>query len=199
MNSRIASVIALLIGCSAPIAAAISAYGQESAEKTEIMAIKDEATTLNPHLLGFVYLATFNNGLWLRDVHKDYETVRNATTGEFTITVIAHTPDGKGEEFTLRTFEELNQFMAHNTRLLTAYEETINERGFAQLPSKYQVQFTQNCGEEWFSMGEISVEQDGFMLKISQDEDVFAGVALEETVTIIRPPSAIPTLIGNSG
>ena len=166
--------------------------------EADVIAVEEKALRLPPHILAYVFLTTFYDNLWLQGVHAEYEIMEKAVKG-YKVIVTSHTPDGKEQQFTLKTFEELNQFIAKNHLRHTAYEKAIMKRGFKQFSLKYDVKLSPDCGDRWFSSGEVVVQQNGFMLDISQPGKVFSGISVEDTVTVIRAPTSKPMLVGGYG
>ncbi len=165
-------------------------------QEAEAKAIQEKALRLRPLLLAYLFLTSFYDDLWLRNSREKFAAIRKATTGEFKIVVTPHTPDSKGQQITLRTLEEIDQFTVKNRLLRIVYEKAIRKRGSMRFLPKYGVRLSPDCGAKWFSSGDITVQQNGFKLDISQPGRIFSGVVVEDAVMIIRPPAATPTLVG---
>ena len=98
------------------------------------------------------------------------------------ITVPILYPDGTVETVALVTFEELEQYLTKNRRLHDAYKRAIIQRGFKQLAPSYDATVSPGCSEGWFASGEVAVQQDEFMLRVSQAGRRFSGVVVEDIV-----------------
>jgi len=102
--------------------------------------------------------------------------------------IVRHTfvyPDGSTKTVTLVTLQQFEEFVTEMEQLRRASYEAIKERGFKQLAPRYAATVSKDCGDRWFTQGEVVVEQKELVVQFSQaGKKVALGVVVESTVTL---------------
>jgi hypothetical protein len=112
---------------------------------------------------------------------------------------VYHYPDGTTKTVTIKTFKELKRLQNNQRSLYATYRKAIMQRGFRQLASSYNAMVTPDCSERWFASGQVAVQQNAFLIRVSQASKSFLGATVENSVIVVFPGGFLPSLSGKYG